>query len=53
MHTTRTLTEHITSETLDCGCTLSHGSDSPVLSAWVVRLLVEAHVCSELLEALQ
>ena len=53
MHTTHTLTEHITTESLPCGCTLSHGSDSPVLSVWVVRLLVEAHVCSELLEALQ
>lgn len=53
MHTTRTLTEHITTEHLPCGCTLSHGSDSPVLSQWVVRLLTEAHVCSARLEALQ
>ncbi len=53
MHTTHTLTEHITTRLLDCGCTLSHGSDSALLSQWVVRLLVDAHVCCELLEALQ
>lgn len=53
MPTTLTLSEHITTELLPCGCTVSHGSDSLVLSQWVVRLLSEAHVCSARLEALQ
>jgi hypothetical protein len=52
MHTTHTLTEHITTALLPCGCTLSHGSDSPVLSVWVVSLLVDAHICSATLEAM-